>query len=108
MLILVFHLMSLSDSHHVSLVLVMVTYIIINNVRGLVSGINYEVIRPLYVSTTQPEVTRVSFEELTRPRVGATYSCTVYAEGRTNITSNTSYDFVQLGSATSTVTVTGE
>ena len=81
---------------------------IINNVRGFVSGVNYEVVRPLYVNTSQPEITRVSFEELTRPRVGATYSCTVYVEGRTNIASSTSYDFDQLGSATSTVTVTGE
>ena len=79
----------------------------IHSGRGVVSGVNYEVVRPLYVSTSQPEITRVSFEE-TRPRVGATYSCTVYVEGRTNIASSTSYDFDQLGSATSTVTVTGE
>ena len=78
------------------------------NGRGFVSGVNYEVVRPLYVSTSQPEITRVSFEELTRPRVGATYSCTVYVEGRTNIASATSYDFDQLGSATSTAAVTGE
>ena len=77
------------------------------NSRGFVSGINYEVVRPLYVSTSQPEITCASFEE-TRPRVGATYSCTVYVEGRTNITSATIYDFDLLGSATSTVTVTGE
>ena len=75
--------------------------------KGFVIGVNYEVLRPLYVSTSQPEITRVSFEE-TQPRVGATYSCTVYVEGRTNITSATSYYFDQLGSATSTVTVTGE
>ena len=74
--------------------------------RGFVSGVNYEVVRPLYVSTSQPEITRVSFEE-TRPRVGATYSCTVYVEGRRNIASGL-YDFDQLGSATSTATVTGE
>ena len=80
---------------------------IINNVRGFVSGVNYEVVRPLYVSTSQPEIIRVSFEE-TRPRMGATYNCTVYVEGRTNITSATSYDFDQLGSATSTASVTGE
>ena len=74
--------------------------------RGFVSGVNYEVVRPLYASTSQPEITRVSFEE-TRPRVGAMYSCTVYAEGRKNIASGV-YDFDQLGSATSTVMVTGE
>ena len=79
----------------------------IHSGRGFVSGVNYEVVRPLYVSTSQPEITRVSFEE-TQPRVGATYSCTVYVEGRTNIASATSYDFDVLGSATSTATVTGE
>ena len=79
----------------------------IHSGRGFVSGVNYEVVRPLYVSISQPEITRVSFEQ-TRPRVGATYSCTVYAEGRTNITSATSYDFDQLGSATSTASVTSE
>ena len=79
----------------------------IHNGRGFVSEVNYEVVRPLYVSTSQPEITRVSFEE-TRPRVGATYSCTVYVEGRTSIASTTSYDFDRLGSATSTATVTGE
>ena len=80
----------------------------IYNGRGFVSGVSYEVVRPLYVSTSQPEITRVSFEELTRPRVGATYSCTVFVEGRTNIASAASYNFDQLGSATSTATVTGE
>ena len=79
---------------------------IINNIRGFVSGVNYEVVRPLY-STSQPEITRLSFEE-TQPRVGATYSCTVYVEGRKNIASATSYDFDVLGSATTTATVTGE
>ena len=76
--------------------------------RGFVSGVHYEVVRPLYVSTSQPEITHVSFEELTRPRIGATYSCTVYVEGRRNIASVANYNFDHLGSATSTVTVTGE
>ena len=80
----------------------------IHSGRGFVSGVNYEVVRPLYVSTSQPEITRVSFEELTRPRVGATYTCTVYVEGRTNIASATSYDYDRLSSATSTATVTGK
>ena len=80
---------------------------IINNVRGFVSGVNYEVVRPLYVNTSQPEITRVLFKE-TQSRVGATYSCAVYVEGRINITSATSYDYDVLGSATSAVTVTGE
>ena len=73
--------------------------------RGVVYGVNYEVVIPLYVSTSQPDMIRVSFEE-TQLRVGATYSCTVYVEGRTNIASGV-YNFDQLGSATSTATVTG-
>ena len=80
----------------------------IHSGRGFVSGVNYEVAKPLYVNTSQPEITRVSFEELTRQRVAATYSCTVYVEGRTNIASATSYDFDQLSSATTTASVTGE
>ena len=76
----------------------------IHSGRGFVSGVNYEVVRPLQVGISL-EITRVSFEE-TRPRVGATYSCTVYVEGRTNIASGV-YNFDQLGSATSTATVTG-
>ena len=79
----------------------------IHSGRGFVSGVNYEIVRPLYVSTSQPEITRVSFEE-TQPRMGATYSCTVYVEGRKNIAFATSYDFDHLSSATSTAPVTGE
>ena len=79
----------------------------IHSGRGFVSGVNYEVVRPLYVSISQPEITRVSFDELTQPRQRATYSCTVYVEGRVNIASGV-YNHDQLGSATTTVTVTGE
>ena len=75
--------------------------------RGFVAGVNYEVVRPLYVSTSQPEITRVSFED-TQPRVGVTYSCTVYVEGRTGIVFTSGYNHDQLSSAVSTVTVTGE
>ena len=77
------------------------------NVRGFVSGVNYEVLRPLYVNISQPEITRVSFEG-TLPRLATTYTCIVYVEGHTNIASATSYDFDVLGSATCTATVTGE
>ena len=78
----------------------------IHSGRGFVSGVKYEVVNPLYVNTSQPEIIRVSFEE-TQPRVGAAYSCTVYVEGRKNIAS-VAYDFDQLGSGTSSVTVAGE
>ena len=75
--------------------------------RGVVSGVTYEVVRPLFNGTSQPEITRISFER-TLPRVAATYSCIVYVEGRTNIASAATYDFDQLGNATSTATVTGQ
>ena len=41
---------------------------IIHAGRGFVSRVNYEIIRPLHVNTSQPEITRVSFEQA-RPRV---------------------------------------
>ena len=79
----------------------------IRNGRGFVSGVNYEVVRPLYVNASQPEITRVSFEE-TRPRAGAAYSCTVYVEGRKNIAPASGYDHDELGSAISAATVSGK
>ena len=77
--------------------------------RGIVSGVDYEVIRSQYISSSQPDMTRLSFNQ-TRPRIGATYQCTVTVEGRRNIASGSagSYDFDVLGSGTSSITVTGE
>ena len=74
--------------------------------RGIVSGVDYEVIRSQYISSSQPDMTRLSFNQ-TRPRIGATYQCTVTVEGRRNIASG-NYDFDVLGSGTSSITVTGE
>ena len=77
--------------------------------RGIVSGVDYEVIRSQYISSSQPDMTRLSFNQ-TRPRIGATYQCTVTVEGRQNIASGTigSYDYDVLGSGTSSIAVTGE
>ena len=77
--------------------------------RGIVSGVDYEVIRSQYISSSQPDMTRLSFNQ-TRPRIAATYQCTVTVEGRRNIASGStgSYDFDVLGSGTSSITVTGE
>ena len=74
---------------------------------GIVSGVNYEVVRPLYTSSSVPQVD-VSFEE-TQTRTGAPYeySCAVKVEGRRNIASGL-YNFDVLSRATSTVTVAGE
>ena len=77
--------------------------------RGIVSGVDYEVIRSQYISSSQPDMTRLSFNQ-TRPRIGATYQCTVTVEGRRNIASGSTgtYNFDMLGSGTSSITVTGE
>ena len=76
--------------------------------RGIISGLNYEIVRPLYTSNTEPQVIDASFEQL-QTKTGAPYeySCTVRAEGRKNIVSG-SYNYDILGSATSTATVTGK
>ena len=76
--------------------------------EGIVSGLNYEVVRPLYTSNSEPQVIDVSFEQV-QTKAGAPYEylCTVGAEGRRNIVSG-SYNYDVLGSATSTATVTGE
>ena len=74
--------------------------------RGIVPGVHYEVIRSQYISSSLPDMTRLSFTQ-TQPRMETTYSCTVTVEGRQNIASGT-YDYDSLGNGTSTVTVTGE
>ena len=81
---------------------------IIFNSHGIVSGVDYEVIRPQYISSSQPDMTRLSFNQT--QRIGATYECTVKVEGRRNIASGSTgnYDFDVLGSGTSSITVTGE
>ena len=82
---------------------------VIHSGREIVSGVDYEVIRSQYISSSQPDMTRLSFNQ-TRPRIGATYQCTVTVEGRRNIASGSTgvYDFDVLGNDTSSITVTGE
>ena len=68
----------------------------------------YEVIRSQYISSSQPDITCLSFTQ-TRPRMETTYSCTVTVRGRRNIVSGyDQYANDHLGSGTSTATVTGE
>ena len=76
--------------------------------RGIVSGVDYEVIRSQYISSSQPDMIRLSFNQT--QRVAATYQCTVTVEGRRNIASGSigNYYFDVLGSGTSSITVTGE
>ena len=80
--------------------------VLLNN-RGLHSRLTREVIRSRYISSTQPDMTRVTVRPGPQPRVEGTYNCTVIVEGRTNIDFG-SYDFVQMGTGSSIATVTGE
>ena len=68
------------------------------------SDIVREVIRSHYVSSSQPDITRVTLTQtLTTPRP---YTCTVTVEGRVNIMSG-DYDFVTKGTGVSTAMFTG-
>ena len=66
-----------------------------------------EVIRSRYISSTQPDMSRVTVRLENTPRVEKTYTCTVTVEGRINIDFGI-YDGDVKGSGSSTVTVTGE
>ena len=81
--------------------------VLLNNRREPSLLLTREVIRSRYISTTQPDMTRVTVRPDPQPRLGGTFTCTVFVEGRTNIASG-GYNFVQMGSRSSTVTVTGE
>ena len=76
---------------------------------GIVSGVDYEVIRSQYINSSQPDMTRLSFNQL-RPRMRMEYRCTVTSLGRRSIASGSTgnYDFDILGSGISSITVTGE
>ena len=78
------------------------------NIRGFESPhlVTYEVIRPHYINSTVPDMTRVTVRLRPRPREGGTFTCTVTVEGRTAIQSGT-YDFDVKGTGSSTATLTG-
>ena len=76
------------------------------NQDGIASGVHYEVIRSQYISSSLPDMTRLSFTQ-TRPRMETAYSCTVTVRGRKNIASG-QYANDNLGSGISSVTVTSE
>ena len=69
-----------------------------------------EVIRSRYISTTEPDMTRVTVRLDTQPRVGATYTCTVYVESRSRnfLEFGTGLEIVPVISRSTTVMVTGE
>ena len=51
------------------------------NIRELDSRLTREVIRSRYISSTQPDMTRITVRPGPQPRSGATYTCTVFVEG---------------------------
>ena len=63
-------------------------------------------IRSQYINSSQPDMTRLSFNQ-THPRMRMEYRCTVTVLSRRNIASGTYADDI-LGSSTSSITVTGE
>ena len=69
-----------------------------------------EVIRSRYISTAEPDMTRVTVRLDTQPRVGATYTCTVTVEARglNFIGTGTGLEIVTVKSGSSSLTVTGE
>ena len=70
-------------------------------------NLSRDVIRSQYVSSSQPDMTRVTVKVFQSIRVKRTYFCQVFVEGRINIVSG-DYDFLQKGDRTTTVTVTGK
>ena len=67
-----------------------------------------EVIRSRFISSTLPDMTRVTFRPDPQPREGATYTCFIHVETRINI-HYSGYKIVGKGMyGSTTVTVTGE
>ena len=80
---------------------------ILHNVREDHPNLLREVIRSQYVSSSQPDITRVTVKVNQAIREERTYVCQVHVEGRMNLVSG-SYNYLQKGSGTTTVTVTGK
>ena len=77
------------------------------NIRERDSRLTRDLIRSRYISSTQPDMTRVTARPGPQPRVGGTFTCTVIVESCINNTSD-NYDFNVMGSGSSTVTVFGK
>ena len=77
--------------------------------RGpFVSALSREVIRSHYINSSYPDMTRVSIKRTGQSRAAATYTCTVYVEGRDNPENRNTYNFRQMGNAATTTSITGE
>ena len=72
-----------------------------------ISELSREVIRSHYVSTSQPDMTRVSVE-ISQAREQGTYTCTVTVEGRVNIDNDMTYYFKNKGTGSSTASITSK
>ena len=70
-------------------------------------NLSREVIRSQYVSSSQPDITRVKVKVVQPMRSERTYTCQVNVEGRMNIVSG-NYYYLEKGDGTTTVTVTGK
>ena len=77
-------------------------------IRGFESPrlVTYEVIRPHYINSSVPDMTRVTVRLPPQPREERTFTCTVTVEGRTDIQSGP-YNFDIKGTGSSTATLTG-
>ena len=70
-------------------------------------NLSRKVIRYQYISSSQPDMTRVTIKVVQSIREVGTYACQVTVEGRVNIVSGT-YSHDSKGSGAATVTITGE
>ena len=74
------------------------------SVKGNHPVITHEVIRSRYISSTEPDKTRVTVRLSSQSNVAETYICTVTVEGRIGGVSG----YVTKGTGSSTVMVTGK
>ena len=70
--------------------------------RGINSQVTREVIRPHYISSTKPDITRVTVKISPQPRMEETYICYVAVEGRTGIHVSGNNAIVVMGSIRNT------
>ena len=73
-----------------------------------VSQLSREVIRSHYINSSYPDMTCVSIARTGQPKALATYTCTVYVEGRINPENRNIYNFRQMGNNVTTASITGE
>ena len=80
---------------------------ILHTTRKDNSILSREVIRSLYVNSSQPDMTRVTVKVVKPIREARTYICQVTVQGRINIDIG-NYDYLEKGIETTTVKVTSK